>query len=303
MTISLLSGLLQAGFSNVGLLFQRSPRTHQIRVGSLVTNVNLRDPSLLAKMTSTVDNISDGRLIVGLGTGDKLSRKELTSYGYRFASLGERIERLKESIQILKAMWIEEETTFHGKYYRIARAVNFPKPKQRPRPPIWVGGKHPRVLDIVAEEADGWNYWGLTKDVLERRTRYFSDKCTQCGRDPGTVVRSWSGTYQQLSRGATSHSELVDSVAANLRDQTEPGTRYFIASFSSRSTGKLSSLRRSRGELGLGCRPLGGQKVTSQEPVRSRWLRPLLQCTSYSGVFLPFKWSGFRADSRAGTSC
>lgn len=209
-------------------------RTHQIRVGSLVTNVNLRDPSLLAKMTSTVDNISDGRLIVGLGTGDKLSRKELTSYGYRFASLGERIERLKESIQILKAMWIEEETTFHGKYYRIARAVNFPKPKQRPRPPIWVGGKHPRVLDIVAEEADGWNYWGLTKDVLERRTRYFSDKCTQCGRDPGTVVRSWSGTYQQLSRGATSHSELVDSVAANLRDQTEPGTRYFIASFSSR---------------------------------------------------------------------
>ena len=210
-------------------------RTETVKVGTLVTNIALRNPSLLAKMSSTVDNISGGRLILGLGTGDKLSRKELNSYGYRFPDLDERMERLKESILILKALWTKNEVTFQGKYYRITKAVNVPKPKQRPHPPIWIGGKHLRILDIVAEFADGWNHWGLRKDELERRSSYLAKKCVEFGRNPGSIVKSWSGTYRQLAQPTRNYSELVEKMSRNLRDQTDPETSYFIACFDSRA--------------------------------------------------------------------
>ena len=209
--------------------------TKRIKIGTLVTNVSLRNPSLLAKMSSTLDNISNGRLILGLGTGDKMSREELDSYGYRFPGLNERIERLRECIVILKAMWTEEEATFHGKYHKISSAVNFPKPEQQPHPPIWIGGKHFKILDVAAEHADGWNYWGLTKAELERRNEYLNTKCTEYGRQPNTVLKSWSGTFRQLSKGAKSHSETVSKVAGKLRNLARLETTYFIASFDLRA--------------------------------------------------------------------
>jgi len=208
-------------------------RTNSVKVGSLVTNVVLRNPSLLAKMSSTIDNISNGRLILGLGTGDKMSREELYSYGYRFPDLNERVERLRESVQILKAMWTYDEVTFHGNQYKISRAVNLPKPKQRPHPPIWIAGRHLRILDVVAEFADGWNYWGLSKDGLERRKRYLDNKCTEQGRKPSSILKAWSGTFKQLSDGAPSYSELSRNITGKLRNQIAAGTSYFIASFGS----------------------------------------------------------------------
>ena len=108
-------------------------RTNKVKVGSLVTNANLRNPSLLAKMTSTVDIISRGRLILGLGAGDKMSRHELQSYGYKFQSLRVRVEALRETILILKAMWTGDKSSFHGKHYQITQAVNLPKPIQKPK--------------------------------------------------------------------------------------------------------------------------------------------------------------------------
>jgi alkanesulfonate monooxygenase SsuD/methylene tetrahydromethanopterin reductase-like flavin-dependent oxidoreductase (luciferase family) len=212
-------------------------RTDTVKVGSLVTNILLRNPSLLAKMSSTVDIISGGRLILGLGTGDKMSRKELNSYGYGFPGLDERLERLKESILILKTLWTKDEGTFRGRYYKISKAVNIPQPK-RPHLPIWIGGKHLRILDIVAEFADGWNYWGLRRDELERRGNYLVKKCAEFGRNPGSIVKSWSGTYRQLAQPARSYSELVENISRNLRAQTDPETRYFIASFDSRAEQK-----------------------------------------------------------------
>jgi alkanesulfonate monooxygenase SsuD/methylene tetrahydromethanopterin reductase-like flavin-dependent oxidoreductase (luciferase family) len=143
------------------LLAAIAQRTEEIKLGSLVTNVNLRNPALLAKITSSVDNLSKGRLIVGLGTGDSMSRNELLPYGYSFAGIDERVERLKETVLILKAMWTQDQTHFDGKYSRLSNAVNYPKPVQTPHPPIWIGGKHPKILDVVAEMADGWNYGDL----------------------------------------------------------------------------------------------------------------------------------------------
>ena len=110
------------------LLAAIAQRTEEIKVGSLVTNVNLRNPALLAKITSSVDNLSKGRLIVGLGTGDSMSRNELLSYGYSFAGIDERVERLKETVLILKAMWTQDQTSFEGKYSRLSNAVIIPSP-------------------------------------------------------------------------------------------------------------------------------------------------------------------------------
>ncbi len=206
-------------------------RTDTIKIGSLVTNVNLRNPALLAKMTSTVDVISGGRLVLGLGTGDRLSRSELTSFGYKFPTLEERVARLKETILILRAMWTRDETSFKGEYYKLSHAVNWPKPKQSPHPPIWVGGKHRKILDVIAELADGWNYWGLGKERLLELNNYLSDKCSDFERDPGRIVKSWSGTLSHIFRTTSNHSKRVDGIVSYLRKHAGIDTKYFIASF------------------------------------------------------------------------
>ncbi len=205
--------------------------TRKIKVGSLVTNVALRNPSLLAKMSSTLDDISNGRLILGLGTGDKMSRNELLSYGYKFASLDERVERLKETILILKAMWTKEEASFQGKYYKISHAINFPKPRQTPHPPIWVGGKHPKILDVVAEMADGWDYWELAREELLLRSEYLRKKCAENGRRPEDIIKSWSGTFSHLFRRSIEGRGLVEGIMKGLQSQVDAETKYFIVYF------------------------------------------------------------------------
>ena len=209
-------------------------RTRTIRLGSLVTNINLRQPSLLAKMSSTVDNISNGRLILGLGTGDRMSRDELLSYGYDFAGLHERVERLRETILILKAMWSEDEASFHGKYYELRQAVNYPKPKQKPHPPVWVGGRHRRILDIVAEMASGWNQWGLNDAQLRQCNSYLSKKCAEIGRRAEDITKSWAGTISDLFRSSSTRPQMLQILTAALQSKADAGARYFIANFGTR---------------------------------------------------------------------
>jgi alkanesulfonate monooxygenase SsuD/methylene tetrahydromethanopterin reductase-like flavin-dependent oxidoreductase (luciferase family) len=217
------------------LLGAIAQRTTKIKLGSLVTNVNVRNPALLAKITSTFDNISKGRLILGLGTGDRMSRNELLSYGYPFSSTNERVERLRETILILKSMWTEDQATFEGRYNKLSNAVNYPKPIQTPHPPIWIGGKHVKILDIVAEMADGWNYWGLDREVLARCTRYLSSKCTKIGRHPNEIVKSWAGTLSQVLRRGGSRNEVEENIREQLMSQADHETEYFIGSFGARA--------------------------------------------------------------------
>lgn len=214
-------------------------RTTTIKLGTLVTNVGFRNPSLLAKMSSTVDNISGGRLILGLGIGDALSRSELRSYGFEFPSLKARVARLRETVLVLKAMWTKDKATFHGEHYKIRNAVNKPKPIQTPHPPIWIGGKHSEILDVVAEFADGWNYWGLNANELKRRTHWLSERCIKYGRSPKCILKSWLGTFPEQSSNMKAYSGLVQSISAKLKNQTDAGTRYFIASFPSSSGTKI----------------------------------------------------------------
>ncbi len=138
--------------------------TKQIRVGVLVTCTSYRNPALLAKITSTVDQISNGRLVLGLGAG--WYENEFNSYGYKYLSNAERIEQLRETIQIVRAMWREERATFHGKHFSVDQAISLPKPIQK-YPAILVGITHgTRVMPRVAvKDADGFNSVSSVNDL------------------------------------------------------------------------------------------------------------------------------------------
>jgi alkanesulfonate monooxygenase SsuD/methylene tetrahydromethanopterin reductase-like flavin-dependent oxidoreductase (luciferase family) len=177
-------------------------------------------------MTSTVDRISGGRLIIGLGVGDNLSIHELQSFGYKFPPLEDRITLLRETVMTLKALWSGNEVSFSGRLVKVHKALCLPKPKQQPGPPIWVGGRHRRILDVVVELADGWNYWDLTKQSLAEREEYLLKKCKQLHKNPDTITESWAGHLSMVPLNGLS---LAESMRAELLLQDRRMTHYFIA--------------------------------------------------------------------------
>jgi F420-dependent oxidoreductase-like protein len=142
------------------LLTALASSTKRLRLGQMVMCNNLRSPSVLAKMAATLDNISNGRLEVGLGAC--WGAEELPAFGYEFPSPKIRLDMLEEAVQVMKLMLGQSPATFNGKYYRIKEAVNEPKPIQTPHPPITIGGAGPeKTLRIVAKYADKCNFGAL----------------------------------------------------------------------------------------------------------------------------------------------
>ena len=129
--------------------------TTKIRLGVLVAAIQYRNPALQAKMAASVDHISGGRLEFGVGAGWK--EDEYRAYGYDFPSPGDRVEQLRDGLEITRRLWQDDRATYHGKHYRIDDAVCAPKPTQRPRPPIWIGGSGQRVMRLAARYADGFD--------------------------------------------------------------------------------------------------------------------------------------------------
>jgi F420-dependent oxidoreductase-like protein len=129
--------------------------TTKIRLGVLVAAVQYRNPALQAKMAASVDHISGGRLEFGVGAGWK--EDEYRAYGYDFPAPGDRVDQLREGLEITRRLWQDDRATYHGKHYRIDDAVCAPKPTQRPRPPIWIGGAGPRVMRLAVRYADGFD--------------------------------------------------------------------------------------------------------------------------------------------------
>lgn len=126
--------------------------TERIRVVPAVASASYRTPAMLAKITATIDHLSNGRLVLGLGAG--WQRSEYEQHGYEFPPAKERVERLHETVKILKAMWTEESPSFEGEYFRIHEANSHPRPAQKPHIPLMLGGSSKRMLRISAEEAD-----------------------------------------------------------------------------------------------------------------------------------------------------
>jgi F420-dependent oxidoreductase-like protein len=166
-----------------------SQRTQRVRLGTLVTGVTYRNPALLAKTATTLDVLSKGRAILGIGAA--WNEDEHVGYGFEFPPVGERMDRLEDALSIITAMFREERPSFRGKHHAIDRALNVPRPIQGGGPPILVGGGgEQRTLRIAARFADMTHWFPLGFDVLRHKTELLEQYCEEIGRDPSTIERT-----------------------------------------------------------------------------------------------------------------
>jgi alkanesulfonate monooxygenase SsuD/methylene tetrahydromethanopterin reductase-like flavin-dependent oxidoreductase (luciferase family) len=161
----------------------------QFKFGHAVLAQSFRNPALLAKMSATLQYLTSGRFILGIGAGWK--EDEYTAYGYDFPTAGRRLGELEESLQIINALWREKQATVEGKYYRVVNAYCEPKPE--PLPPIVIGGTKPRILRLIARYADWWNVSGVSIDNYKLFVQESERACEDVGRDPKTLRRTWFG--------------------------------------------------------------------------------------------------------------
>jgi len=162
--------------------------TRRIRLGVLVTGNTYRHPAVLAKMATTVDVVSGGRLDLGIGAG--WFEPEHRALGIPFRTAGARCDMLDEALAVIRALWTEREASFAGRYYQLDRAIAEPKPAQRPHPPILVAATGERkMLRIVARHADIWNGFG-SPEVARRKIGVLAEHCRAVGRDVDAIEKS-----------------------------------------------------------------------------------------------------------------
>jgi F420-dependent oxidoreductase-like protein len=211
------------------LLGAMAEATSRVRIGCMVTGNTYRHPSVLAKIAVTVDHLSDGRLEMGLGAA--WAENEHSMLGLPFPSVGARIARLAEACEVIERLWRDERASFDGRYYRLQEAIANPKPVQRPRPPIWIGGSGERkTLRVVAEHADVWNGGG-DPDEFARLSGVLDAHCADVGRDPAAIRRSvqlrYDGDREKLLGEAAAygrrgvHDAIVIVPGGNARPRGE----------------------------------------------------------------------------------
>jgi len=167
-----------------------SQLTSRIRLGQMVGCCSYRNPALLAKITSTVDVVSGGRLNWGIGAG--WYENEYRSYGYDFPKPAQRIQMLEETVEIVKRMWTEPTATFKGKHYEVSRAYCDPKPLQQPHPPVLIGGGGEQLtLRVVAKHADASNFGGALEQ-WQHKCEVLKKHCASVGRDFDEIQLTWS---------------------------------------------------------------------------------------------------------------
>ncbi|NCF44444.1 MAG: TIGR03560 family F420-dependent LLM class oxidoreductase [Proteobacteria bacterium] len=199
----------------------------RVRLGTLVAGNTYRHPALLANMVATLDNLSDGRVVLGLGAGWQQNEHE--AYGLDYGTTGSRLDRLEEACQVLKGLFGNDYFDFQGNHYQMQRAPLEPKPKQAKLPLMIGGGGEKRTLRITAQYADEWNVWGDVA-ILQQKMAVLDQHCEDIGRDPKEIERSAvallflsdNEKYLQRMRAADiamptiigNVSEVVDVVAA-----------------------------------------------------------------------------------------
>ncbi len=175
--------------------------TSRIRIGQMVTCNGYRNPALLAKVASTVDVMSHGRGICGLGAG--WYEHEWLAYGYGFPETRERMRAFREAVEIVVRMWTEEKASFKGEYYSIDGAINEPKGVQRPHLPLWLGGGGEKVtLKLVAQWADGCNVGGGSPELVRQKLGVLREHCNALERDYNSITHSTSLNIVLLEDGA-----------------------------------------------------------------------------------------------------
>lgn len=216
------------------LLAAMAAITSRIRLGTLVTGVTYRHPSVLATEAVTVDHVSRGRLEFAIGAA--WFDGEHDELGIEFPSNGARIERLEDAIAIYKRLTTEEDVGYEGKWFSLRNATYLPRPVQKPHPPLWIGASgEKRMLPLVGREADAWHTFGNRKD-LARKWDIVKNAAEEAGRDPSQIARStnisiskpWdevrdrAGAYRELGLDVlivswpTEGRERVEEFAANV---------------------------------------------------------------------------------------
>jgi F420-dependent oxidoreductase-like protein len=159
----------------------------RIRLGPLVIGNTYRHPAVLAKMAATLDHVSGGRLVLGLGAG--WQENEHRQYGIPFYTVRERLQRLAEACELIKSLFERETTDFKGRHYSLEGAVLEPKPVQKPLPLLVGGGGEKVTLRIAARFADEWNVWGDV-ETLRRKMALLDGYCAELGRPARSIQRS-----------------------------------------------------------------------------------------------------------------
>jgi probable F420-dependent oxidoreductase len=196
--------------------------TSRIRLGPLVSPTSVHHPALLAKRAATIDRLSGGRMVLGLGAGWQIN--EHRAYGIELAAPGPRVSRFEEAIRIVRSLLDEERTTFQGEYYEITDAPCEPKPVQSPLP-VLVGTASPRMLRITARHAQEWNTWG-TPELAGRGYAALRAACDDVGRDPATfhtscqalVILTDDADAAERARGGHMGSRTIAGSAGALVD-------------------------------------------------------------------------------------
>jgi F420-dependent oxidoreductase-like protein len=209
------------------LLAALGAATERIRLGTLVTGVTYRHPSLLAAEAVTVDHVSNGRLELGIGAA--WFDGEHRELGIPFPPTRDRVERLEEAVQVLRALMTTDGANFDGRHYELRGASFNPKPVQRPHPPIWIGASGEKVmLPLVGRHADCWHSFGSVAS-LRHKSEIVDRAATGAGRDPSRIVRATS----------LSISEDFDQVRERAVDLAGVGFSCLVVSWPSEGRGRL----------------------------------------------------------------
>jgi len=201
--------------------------TRRVRIGQMVTCNGYRNPALLAKMASTVDVLSHGRLDFGIGAG--WYEHEYRAYGYDYPDAPTRLRHLREAVQIIRKMWLDDETVFEGKYYQVRGAINQPKGVQKPHIPLLIGGGGEQVtLKLVAQYGDACNIGHLDNEGLVHKFSVIKQHCEAVGRDYNEIRRnvmfncSIAETDEEAMRKAEVYRRNIPS--GRFREQALVGT-------------------------------------------------------------------------------
>jgi alkanesulfonate monooxygenase SsuD/methylene tetrahydromethanopterin reductase-like flavin-dependent oxidoreductase (luciferase family) len=226
------------------LLTALAVQTKRISLGTLVVCNLFRHPAILSKMSSSFDVISRGRLKLGIGTCGPSTPFELGGFGMSFPKRAERVDRLEETLQILKAMWTEEKINFSGKFYTLKDVYNFPKPLQKPHPPIGIGGERDDILRLAAKYGDFWNNRRLPLEDFKQKSKRLDELCREYGRKEKDLMRTWQGSVL-IAKNESQLQEKIkkytpdrgcfvgtpEKVIEGLQEYVDAGVEYFMLYF------------------------------------------------------------------------
>jgi len=212
--------------------------TSRLRLGVLVSGAHYRNIGVLAKMITTVDHICDGRMEVGLGAG--WNEAESSAFGIRLGDAAERSDRFEEACEALLGLLAEGTTTYRGRYHQLVDARCEPKPVQRPRPPLVIGGNgERRTLRTAARFADHWNYIGVPPDGFARKREILYEHCAAIGRDPAEITLS---SHVWLRDGsASSLAEVARTVELLAKEHLDLAIVYVLPPLDPRVLEPLAS--------------------------------------------------------------